>query len=184
MDCRYLNHDGNSFGEATVNLNIMKFHGVQKIRNLDVFPLRFHGEEETIRDELIRCGRKLLSLQGVRHQYYRGKAFYMHKESAVKFHVQSRVMVDATSFKEANPNYRTAKVQQSQETLYGLECFWDDLGSAPRAVSQPAPVRQVLAKDMRPEDLLICSPTVLGYSLEDKMWRKTFCRVGLLVADR
>lgn len=182
MDCRYLNHDGKSFGEATIKLNIGNFHGVQKIRDLEVFPLRFHAEEKTLRNELFSCGRKFFSLLGVRHQYYRGKAFYVRKDNPMKVHVQSRVIVDAISFKEANPNYRTSKFHQPQKSIY--DALEHDLWSEPTAESQPAPAKQVLAKDVRPEDLLICSPTLLGYSLEDKMWRKTFCCIGLLTTDR
>lgn len=111
VEYHYLNHDGKRFGEATVTLEIPEFSGVQKIHALDVFPLHFHKDEETVRSELMRYGRKFVSLQGIHHQHYHGAAFYMRKGVPVKFHVKSRVIVDATSFKESNPNYSTPKIQ-------------------------------------------------------------------------
>jgi hypothetical protein len=98
VDCHYLNHDGKRFGEATVTLEIPEFSGVQKIHALDVFPLQFHKEEETVRSELMRYGRNFVSLQGIHHQHYHGAAFYMRKGVPVKFHVKGRVIADATFF--------------------------------------------------------------------------------------
>ena len=169
MECRYLHNDSKRFGEATIDLDISEFSWVQKINNLSAFPLRFHKDEEAVRSQLIECGRKFVSLQGLHHRHYHGEAFYMRKGVPIKLHVSSRVMVDAVSLKEANPNYSIPKIQESSDGVHDFAILtWEDLSST---ASQSTVERTLSAQDIQHEDLLICSPTVLGYSLQDKLWR-------------
>ena|SRR5438552_4176415 len=42
MSCRYLDFNGNVFGEAPTEVGIPKFRGRKRINTLDAFPLRYH----------------------------------------------------------------------------------------------------------------------------------------------
>jgi hypothetical protein len=42
-------------------------------------------------------------------------AFYMKKGRPVKLFVNSRIMVDAAYFREANPNYARASIEESDK---------------------------------------------------------------------
>ncbi len=86
-----------------------------------------------------------------------------------KVHVSSRVIVDAASFKEANPNYSIPKIQESSDNVYEFALFI--CGNPSSTTSQSTVERTLSAQVIQHEDLLICSPTVLGYSLQDKQWR-------------
>lgn len=77
IECRYLHNDNKRFGEATIDLEIPEFSGMQKIDTLAAFPLHFHKDEETVRSQLLECGRKFVSLQGIHHRHYHGEAFYV-----------------------------------------------------------------------------------------------------------
>jgi hypothetical protein len=174
MGCRYLDFDGVVFGEASTALGIEKFRGAQRINSLGVFPLQYHHGEEDTRAHLDKCGRKFLKLMDVHHCQYQGIAFYMKKKAPVKVFVDSRIMVDAAYFREANPNYARPSINDPDRAG----------GPAPPGVTwvvfEPEDTRNrssdsVRSNGMDPsevkgDDLLICSPTVLGFSLGNKLW--------------
>ncbi|KAK3169608.1 hypothetical protein OEA41_008992 [Lepraria neglecta] len=100
MECRYLDHDGQVFGEASINLAIVKFRGKKRISTLNAFPLRYHPDEQGMKDQLVECGRKFVSMLGAHHRYCRGSAFYMEDGEPVKVSVDSRVMLsESTTYK-------------------------------------------------------------------------------------
>ena len=51
----------------------------------------------------------------VHHCQYQGMAFYMKKNRPVKLFVNSRIMVDTAYFREANPNYARASIEESDK---------------------------------------------------------------------
>jgi hypothetical protein len=64
LDCRYFDYDGKVFGEVEIPLGIPQFRGVKKINTLDVFPLKYHEQVEELKDILVACGQKFISLMG------------------------------------------------------------------------------------------------------------------------
>ncbi|KAF7133737.1 hypothetical protein CNMCM5793_005091 [Aspergillus hiratsukae] len=46
LKCRYLDFDGQYFGEAGIMLRINKFRGAKEIDSLEAFPLRYHRDSE------------------------------------------------------------------------------------------------------------------------------------------
>ena len=62
VEGRYLNSDGKALGEATTGIKIPIFRGAKRIQHLPAYPLQYHAEKETVRRELIRCGRDFVSL--------------------------------------------------------------------------------------------------------------------------
>jgi hypothetical protein len=55
--------------------------------------------------QLIKRGRKFISLIRTYYRKYKAQAFYREKKEVKKFPVSGRVMVDAVLFRERNLNY-------------------------------------------------------------------------------
>jgi hypothetical protein len=168
IGCHYLDSDGKVFGEVSTALGIEKFRGTLRINSLGAFPLPYHQKEKETRAYLEKCGRKFLKLTNVHHCQYQGIAFYMKKNRPVKLFVNSRIMVDAAYFREANPNYakpsidKPDKERSSRYDWYGGD---DDPPKSSNAVKSNG----IEPLDVKGDDLLICSPTVLGFSLGIKL---------------
>ena len=173
IEGRYLSFDGDVFGEATEVLSIEEFRGAKQIHLLSAYPLTYHQQFDRLKTHLIECGRKFTSLLGVHHRAFEGKAFYVNKEGKIITTSvrKSRIMVDASFFRKRNPNYKRAKVEPIWD-LAGIAGLWSMCDDA-TYFEEEAPV-QAVSKDpntLPEQDLLICSPTVCGYSLDLKMWR-------------
>ena len=173
LGCRYLDSDGKVFGEVSTALGIEKFRGTKRINSLGAFPLIYHQKEKETRAYLENCGRKFLKLLDVHHCQYQGMAFYMKKNRPVKLFVNSRIIVDAAYFREANPNYAKASVDESNKKSSsddGWLLFGDEDDSEKPTDSVKS--NGIKPSEVKGDDLLICSPTVLGFSLGIKMWGK------------
>ena len=48
LECRYLDFDGQIFGEVIERLEIEKFRGTRPIDSLDVFPIRYYPAKENL----------------------------------------------------------------------------------------------------------------------------------------
>ncbi|KEY64860.1 hypothetical protein S7711_03857 [Stachybotrys chartarum IBT 7711] len=157
LQTRYLGSDGKALGEVTTSSSIPIFRGEKAIEILSVYPLQYHPEKDDIRRQLEECGRKYVSLLGVHHKKYTGRAFdYDEKGNIVALYVNGNIMVDFDCFQENMPNYPSARVQQVRPQ-------WSALGRCD--VLRPVHIDPT---QLKPEEFLICSPTVLGFSLEKK----------------
>ena len=104
------------------------------------------------------------------HRAFEGKAFHVNKEGKIITTSvrQSRIIADASFFRKRNPNYKRAKVEPTWD-LAGITGLWSIVDES----EEKAPV-QAVSNDpntLPEQDMLICSPTVCGYSLDLKMWR-------------
>lgn len=110
MRCRYLDFNGEVFGEVSIELHILKFYRTKRISVLDAFPLQYHSNESSIRVDLLKCGRKFVSLIGTYHRHCYGKAFFMYDRDAIQFPIHSRIMIDAAFFQKVNLNYSRLRI--------------------------------------------------------------------------
>jgi hypothetical protein len=160
VQTRYLGSDGKALGEVTTSSSIPIFRGETAIDLLPIYPFQYHPEKDEIRKQLEECGRRYVSLLGVHHMKYTGRAFdYDEKGNIVALHVEGNIMVDFDCFHENMPNYPSARVQQ-------VRSHWSILGRCD--VLKPV---HIDPSQLKPEELRICSPTVLGFSLEKKRFR-------------
>lgn len=231
-------------------LEIDEFRGARRIDSLGIFPLAYHEDEEQVRERLIERGRKFGSLKGMHYKFYKGLAFFKRKRGAVRLNVNGRIMVDPSTFRRINPNYRMNPVKESSHSTTSAlgndddsenenededdECGrgGDDEGEAeintptngveakPNTPKTSNALKHALSKkpersyfidtngkinlkligvaieaaagkkkgsenkrergevlkeelnpeEMTEEELLLCSPTVLGFSFGDKLW--------------
>ena len=171
MECRYLDYDGQVFGDMSISLAIVKFRGKKRINILKAFPLQYHPHEKEMTVYLVECGRKFVSLLGAHHRHCQGMAFYMKEGEAFAVSVDSRVMLDAAFFRKMNPNYTRPQpnelVKEKTESDRFIEMFSESSseGSLDRIKGNG-----VEPTNIEEKDLLICCPTVPGFGLGDKMW--------------
>jgi len=189
VEGRYLDFDGEIFGEATTVLAIEEFRGAKQINLLPTYPLAYHRRLADLKIQLIKCGRVFISLLGVHHRTYEGKAFFVNKDghiitTSVK---ESRIMVDPSFFRKRNPNYRRAKVEPSPDAetseIFSQSSFFGGITLSEEEEEEAS----LHAADkgpgtLREQDLLICSPTVCGFSLDLKMWRRSIYSTCELMA--
>ncbi|KAL8960229.1 MAG: hypothetical protein Q9193_003026 [Seirophora villosa] len=69
LETEMIDYRGNHVGLTWEFLSIARYAGCKPIRELDAFPLHFHPEEERIRCDLSKRGRKYLSLWGIHHRF-------------------------------------------------------------------------------------------------------------------
>ena len=165
LEARNFDYDGKQFGEVTVKLAIEKFRGVKRINLLDAYPLQYHNKSADMRTSLIQYGRTFVSLIGSQHhREYQGKAFWRDEEGGVHHvPVNSRIMVDASTFQLMNPNYARPQVDKASGWY-----FWPSESDTAKGIQYSG----VATHEMEDDELLICSPTVTGFSFDDKQWRR------------
>jgi hypothetical protein len=173
MECRYLDFDGKVFGEVSTNIAIPRFSGTKRIKTLEAFPLKYHPNESGVRASLLECGRKFVSLRGAYHRQCCGTAFFMHKGDPIQFSVNSRIMIDASLFQKTNPNYSRPDVTKPEDTDKAFDLtYWSSRVTEFEEL-EPASLIRSYEKgpaEMKEDDFLICCPTVLGFSFNDKIW--------------
>jgi hypothetical protein len=166
IDCWYYNFDGEAFGEDFITLAIPKFCGTKLINSLQAFPLQYHSDKSGVKVDLVKCGRKFVFLLGACHRHCQGEAFFMDEGEVVKVSVDSRIMIDAAFFWKMKPNYirpHTNLVDPESKSPAWAR-FNKMLKGQGRVKSNG-----IEPKEMKENDLLICSPTVLGFSFGDKL---------------
>ncbi len=174
LECRYLDFDGNAFGEAEICPGVVKFRGSKRISTLGAFPLHYHPNHERVRKELVQSGEKFCDLTGTHLRQCNGIGFIMQKGEIVQMNINSQVAVDAAFFCEMRPNYSRPCLQDtwtktsSIATISFGTCYDTKENEKPKSKD-----RGQLADG----DLLICCPTVRCFSFKDKcfcMFRLTF----------
>lgn len=58
---KIINHDGDIFGYGQMSFEIDEYVGARRITNLDVYPLKFDPNLDSVRRELVARGRRYLS---------------------------------------------------------------------------------------------------------------------------
>ena len=157
LDCRYIDNNGTSIGEAALEISIPSFHGCRDIDSLIVFPLKYHANEAEVRQNLLHQGNRFLSLQGCHHQCYDGFAVPAGLENNVsKVAVESKIMVDPSAYYQVHPyspGHRLLPLPQEAYESSNVEKEDSVEVGTPNESSR-----------------LICCPLVLGYSLSDQNW--------------
>lgn len=174
---RYLDFDGKRFGEVSGGTAIAEFRGARQITSLESFPLRYHNERGELESGLIERGRHFASLRGIHHCAYDGLAHKKVQGKPIKLTVKGRIMIDPQSFKEHDPNYQRPQIDGvSFDDLPRLRrSELHDMLIEPGVMAQATEGKAhiddgIKPSDMKDEQLLVCSPTVLGFSLDRRVW--------------
>ena len=107
---------------------------------------------------------------GAYHRHCRGIAFYIKNREVIRVSVDNRIMLDAAFFRKMNPSYPRPQPDELARKKKDDDDGW---------FSEPASERildEIKDNGTEPDrlgddDLLICCPTVPGFSLGAKLWR-------------
>lgn len=175
LECRYLDYDGDKFGEAGVVLGVMKFRGSKPVETLEAFPLHCHPNQDQVHKELVRIGRKFCDLAGTHIQHCEGSAFIMKNGEPFKMNLDSRVAVDAAFFSEMQPNYSRPRLRDMWTNKSdGIAVF--DIGSlldSDRERNMEKVKNGMETQEMTENDFLISCPTVRCFSFKEKQFSES-----------
>ncbi|KKZ66336.1 hypothetical protein EMCG_07937 [[Emmonsia] crescens] len=144
-----------NWASSTTSSRTLKRMGPRPIDLLSAFPLQYHPDEEAVRQNLTECGRKFCRLVRTHIRHCRKTAFFIERRVPVRVKIDSRVGIDATFFREMNPNYLRPRVEKrihDEQRQRERERVKSDGASA---------------FDMNDDDYLTCCPTLPGFSLKN-----------------
>ncbi|CRG92464.1 ATP-dependent zinc metalloprotease FtsH homolog [Talaromyces islandicus] len=167
VDCfeiqgHYLDFNGEIFGESTETLQIDFFRGAKRIDSLPVYPLSNHPDP-AIQTRLVSNGQRFVSLMASHHCRYEGNMFVLFEKEMMKLPIKSDIIVDAKTFREMNPNYPKLETKKP-------DCFDMWGGTREGETEDRVQPNGLDVGAMKEVDLIRCSPTVLGFSLNEKVW--------------
>ncbi len=173
LSCRYLEFDGEVFGEVSTLLKIEKFRGPKRISTLEALPIECHPRKMIIKSDLVSCGRKFVSLMGVHHQYCKGSAFTKDQRGdLVKVVVDGRIMIDTVFFRKMQSNYIRPWVVVEDDTMSES----DHIGIYFRSVPSSDQFKQTSPSPATLKEYhLICFPVVPGFSFSEDFWVCYMC---------
>lgn len=111
IEGRYLEYDGKTFGMGTMAVEVEQFKGPRKISSLACYPLKYHKDSESLKQQLIERGKKFVALRGMNYRFHKGMGFYKKKRQVIKVNINGRVMVDPAIHRRINPNYPISTVK-------------------------------------------------------------------------
>ncbi|KAL4929391.1 ATP-binding protein [Aspergillus undulatus] len=170
LECRYLDFDGWTFGEACITLGIEKFRGAKLINSFQAFPLHHHPDHEQVRQHLVESGQKFCKLTGTHIQHCDGTAFVMKEGKPVQININSRVAVDAAFFREMRPNYSRPHIQDTWQKSSDMQIMHLDLFFDGERRRKKEGMRQkgINLQQITDKDFLVCCPTVRCFSFKEK----------------
>ncbi|CRK13964.1 hypothetical protein BN1723_010178 [Verticillium longisporum] len=117
IDGKYFEYDGKQFGYGSFAEEVSDFRGARKITSLNCYPLKYHKNEQKVREHLISRGKKFVQLGGVQYKCHEGMAYYKKKKNTIKINVNGRIMVDPSIHRRCNPNYPVPMVRVEDHDL-------------------------------------------------------------------
>ncbi|KAL8950587.1 MAG: hypothetical protein Q9222_003396 [Ikaeria aurantiellina] len=162
LTCEYVDWDGEEFGIGTTRKFIYSFQGTKAITALEAFPLKYHEREMEIKESLVERGAKFESISGYHYKHYNGIATGQGAWGPI----ETRIIIDTYAWNRFNPDH--------QVTLDDLPPHGDsDCSDDSPDTDEPDDANQKSEKSssaLTADELLLCSPTVKGYSLKTKKW--------------
>jgi hypothetical protein len=203
VGANFIDFDGETFGYRTQDLFVPYFEGTRRITDLSVFPLRYHDNEATIRENLIARGRLWEGYNGFHYLQYDGigKGYSEFHGGKVRHIVKSRIVIDAKAYNSFNPDcavqikdpvsiadgrsrasrmrmLRRAPSESEDEHLYSLPAQAISSLPSQHAVRHETPPSNKIKGTLSDEKRLIATPMLRGYALKHKKWL-TFYVTGL-----
>ncbi|KAI9862802.1 MAG: hypothetical protein M1824_000932 [Vezdaea acicularis] len=199
LTCAATNYNGTRIGRATETLTVRSFEGTRDITSLNVFPLKYHPKEAQIKHQLLERGKRFVAMQGTHYMSYKGLAQELTEGSRIDYDdemsmdgerlyktilVNGRIMVDAATFSRINPSNR---IRFEGDSTVKCDCSSCRARASPSS-SLPDPESNLppggitkaeqegdhAITALSERDTMLCSPFVLGFSLQNKKWCRFF----------
>lgn len=108
MTGRYVDYDGDSFGETSLGLRIPKFTGSREISSQKVKPFDFVENADEIREKLLARGKRFEELAAGQHfMEYKGIALKRNPDCPppyIRFDATGRIMIDCKTYHRIDAN--------------------------------------------------------------------------------
>jgi ATPase family associated with various cellular activities (AAA) len=170
LQTEYVDWDGENFGLANEGIQIPAFGGTAPITKLSAFPLAFHSDVKKLRERVIARGQKFEELKGYHYKAYDGVAIGWGCWGPIKYSVSSRIIVDTYAFNRFNPNRKVnLDFMKTEMPDYDDDDDVDEIEPDERAQG-----KNTIGSTLKPDQLLLTTPTLRGYSLKDKKWLEFF----------
>ncbi|KAL9083052.1 MAG: hypothetical protein Q9165_008676 [Trypethelium subeluteriae] len=165
MQCGYVEFDGEGFGFSQGIISVPSFAGTAPITKLLAYPAIRHAHYESLKERLLARGRLFEAYKGYHFKAYQGIAIGQGYFGPIRYNVDSRIIIDRQAYNRFNPNQKI--------NLQKLNI--DDSASSDEDDDEEAEARTFMApRSLSEEQLLICAPSLRGYSLRDKKWLQFF----------
>jgi hypothetical protein len=176
LSCNFVDWDGSKFGYNSMSQTIGPFLGAIPITDLECFPLEFHPDIEGATNSLVARGRQFESLAGYHYKHYKGHGITKQHGCTVKVTVNSRIVIDASSYGKFNPNslaslraihrsFGCGTAACDNDSVASYDSYDDD-SDDDKDMELGATPRITLTED----ELLLCTPMIRGYALKIKRW--------------
>ncbi|OBT82974.1 hypothetical protein VE02_08457 [Pseudogymnoascus sp. 03VT05] len=93
----------------------------------------------------------------------------MEKGRPIEVTINGQIMVDPAHFKETNPNYKKPSISEPSKSATDIWLFLDVGDTTETSTDVVKSIRKESA-EVAGDDVLLCSPTVLSFSLDKKLW--------------
>ncbi|KAG7090338.1 hypothetical protein E1B28_009458 [Marasmius oreades] len=179
-------------GRVQTMIILPSFKGTIPMSELDAYPLKYHAYPERLKEGILRRGRKWVDIIGVHHMEFDGIAAFRTEQHKIRRHaVTGRIMIDRTTFKRFNPNYKYPIPVGGSSIRYSPPIVneWGDFRPPPPPTppyedglanslfagdlvqrKSPNDGKDTQQPDLSEEELLLTSTVVYGFSLPDKLW--------------
>ncbi|KAI2629913.1 P-loop containing nucleoside triphosphate hydrolase protein [Hypoxylon sp. NC1633] len=151
VKCSFIDWNGQKFRRRSTSLTISEFRGPKRITDLPIYPWHIERNCHEVEDKLLSRGKKFFSLAGTHHKAYRGMArrsgHIAGGTGKHLVHIDGRVVVDAEAYFQYNSRYEQ-------------DC------------EKPDDWEGEYFESLSGEQLVLCTPSVRGYSLIHKLWVK------------
>lgn len=177
LDCKIIDWDGNIMGWSDHRLSIPEYLGTTSFSNLPCFPFNYHPQVDVATMMLLARGRRFEELAGYHYKAYKGVAIYRVDGEPRREHVQSRIVIDGANWETENPSnvvYITS-LHVDADGFGGATNNYANSDASCNASVCSADFQAIDDKEAKlapltPEQLLLTSPIVRGYSLKNKRW--------------
>ncbi|KND93453.1 26S protease regulatory subunit 4, partial [Tolypocladium ophioglossoides CBS 100239] len=175
-ECRIVDWDGTIMGWTDLQLQIPAFLGTMPFSSLPCYPLDYHPQVEAVTAMLQERGRRFESLAGYCYRSYKGVALWHLENKTRRENVQSRIVVDGANWEKENYDHQVcitafhmegeARSRRGSCSSFDDECDDSDGGGADVDGSERLPLTE--------EQLLMATPMVRGYALQNKRWMEFY----------
>ncbi|RDA88566.1 hypothetical protein CP532_5881 [Ophiocordyceps camponoti-leonardi (nom. inval.)] len=190
LQCRIIDWDGSTMGWTDLDQQIPAFLGTMPFASLPCHPLEYDDSAAAVKRMLMDRGRRFEALAGYCYRAYRGVALW-HPEprKTIRERVQSRIVVDGANWEKENFDHEvhiTPLHREASRTnnICGRTRRYGSFSSIDSSCSSSPPFGSGPVLDgadagaSRPpltdELLLVTSPMVRGYALQNKRWMEFF----------
>ena len=170
--------DGENFGLGSQTSQIYGFQGTKPITQLSAYPLEYHSSMYKIRERLIQRGKTFQRLHGYHYKAYQGVAIGQGTWGPVKYNVNSRIVIDTYAWNRFQPNRQVrlsilnekppklCRDRDDSEEEYNSDDEYEDEAVGGSNAEH--------LTSLTTDQLLLCSPSLYGYSLKNKKWLQFF----------